>query len=151
MAGTAQLGPAKPDLHETTRGLLDFPITMRTMGRNEPVVRGAHSVSMRQYCWFLWCSWSPIHRRSAGWWTGLYQGAHLEFGRLCWTLLTVWAVFSLRGSRDGRYFVDINRGSEHTDQREASHKNLLKRPPGLALTPAFRIYRMRGFRTRLIP
>jgi len=45
MAGTAQIGPAKPALHETTRGLLDFPIAIRTMAQNEPVVRGVSAAA----------------------------------------------------------------------------------------------------------
>lgn len=66
-------------------------------------------------------------------------------------LLTVQTVFALYRVGAAGISVDINRGSEHTDQREASHKNLLKCPPGLALTWAFRIHQIRGFRTRLIP
>lgn len=141
-----RLARPKPALHETTRGLLDFPIAMRVMAQNEPVARDANSASMQQYWWFLWRLWWSIRRRTEAWSAGLYQGTPLEFGRLCRTLLTVWAVFSLFGARSGRHFVDINRGSEHTDQREASHNNVLKSPPRRALTWAFRIFRMRGFR-----
>src|SRR5699024_2106768 len=106
---------------------------------------------MGEYYWSLWRMWWSIHCSSEAWSVDRYQGTQLAFGRLCRTLLAVWVVFSLCGARSGRHFVDINRGSEHTEQREASHNNVLKSPPRRALTWAFRIFRMRGFRVRLIP